>query len=64
MIVEVSTLASHMALSHEGHLFAVYHVFSYVNCSKNSCLVIDANYPDIEKCIIAIHNWNEFYDDV
>jgi len=31
MIVEVSTLASHMALSHEGHLFAVYHVFSYLS---------------------------------
>jgi len=45
-------------------LFAVYHVFSYLKCSKYSCLVIDASYPDIDKCIIVNHNWNEFYDDV
>ena len=30
MIVEVSILASHMAMPHEGHLFAAYHVFAYI----------------------------------
>ena len=28
--VEVSTKKFHMALSHEGHLIVVYHVFSYL----------------------------------
>ena len=38
MIVEVSTLTSHMALPCEGHLEAVYHLFAYLKCRHNSRL--------------------------
>ena len=64
MIVEVSILASHMAMPREGHLLAVYHVFAYIKKHHNSRLVFDPSYPDIDRSNFMEHDWREFYGDV
>ena len=64
MIVEVSMLASHMAMPREGHLFAAYHVFAYIKKHHNSRLVFDPSYPDIDKSNFMEHDWKEFYGNV
>jgi len=55
MIVEVSILASHMAMPHEGHLLAAYHVFLYIKRHHISCLVFDPSYPEIYKFVFMSH---------
>jgi len=64
MIVEVSILASHMAMPHEGHLLAAYHVFFYIKRHHNSPLFFDPSYPEIDKSAFMIHDWKEFYGDL
>jgi len=64
MIVEVSILASHMAMPGEGHLLAVYHVFAYIKKHHNSHLVFDPSYPDIDRSIFMEHDWKEYYGNV
>jgi len=64
MIVEVSILASHMAMPREGHLIAAYHVFAYIKRHHNSRLVFDPSYPEIDMSVFTSHDWKEFYGDV
>jgi Reverse transcriptase (RNA-dependent DNA polymerase) len=44
---EVSMLSAHMAMPREGHLYAVFRVFSYLKQKHNSRLVFDPTYPRI-----------------
>ena len=64
MLVEVSILASHMALPHEGHLLTACHVFSCIKKHHNSHLFFDASYPEIYKSVFMSHDYKEIYGDV
>ena len=64
IITEVSKLASHMALPREGHLEAVFHIFSYLKKRHNSRMVFDPTYPHIDSSNFQEHDWKHFYGDV
>ena len=64
IITEVSTLASHMALPREGHLDALFNVFSYLKKRHNSRLVFDPTYPEIDWSRFMEHDWTHFYGDI
>ena len=59
---EVSMLSSHMALPRQGHLDAVYHVFSFLKAHDRSRMVFDAAYQDFASKE-APQEWMEFYHD-
>ena len=61
---EVSMLASHLALPREGHLEAVFHIFSYLRAKHNSRLALDPTYPEIDESSFKKHEWVSFYGDV
>ena len=54
-ITEVSALFSHLALHHEGHMEAVFHVFAYPEHQHN------ANYPAVNLSVFKQCDWKEFY---
>jgi len=64
IIVEVSMLASHMALPREGHLDAIFHIFGYLKNKHNARMVFDPTYPTIDKDNFQVHDWKDFYGDV
>ena len=47
IIIRVSMMASQMAMSREGHLEAVLHVFGFLYKEYNSRMVFNPNYPTI-----------------
>jgi len=60
---EVSMLTSHNALPHEGHLTAVFHIFSYLKTKGNARLVLDPTYAAFDYDAFPQQDWNEFYGD-
>ena len=56
--VEVSILASCMALPQEGHLEQVYHVFAYLKRKHNVEMVFDPSEPEIEKYNFEKQDWS------
>ena len=48
MCLEVSMLASHVAMPREGHLKEVLHVFAHLKSHQDSEMVFDPSVPDIE----------------
>ena len=56
--VEVSLLASHMALPRRGHLNQVYHIFGYLDKHHNSEIVFDPSPPDIPDNLFVRHDWS------
>jgi hypothetical protein len=63
IITEVSMLASHLALPREGHLEAVFHIFSYLDQKHNSRMAFDPTYPAIDKTKFKECDWKEFYGE-
>ena len=55
---EVSMLSSHLALPREGHLEALYHVFSYLKSHCNSEMVFDPSKPDIDPEDFLRQDWS------
>ena len=51
IITKVSALSSFLALPHEGHLEAVFHIFAYLECQHKACIVFNLNYPDIDMSV-------------
>ena len=64
IITEVSMLASQLAQPREGHLEAVFHIYSYLHHKHNSRLVFDPTYPEIDVASFKDHEWTDFYGDV
>jgi hypothetical protein len=64
IIMEVSTLASFLAMPHEGHLEAMYHVYAYMKRKHNARLVLDPTYNDADEGLFVKCDWKEFYGDV
>jgi len=54
-------LSAHNSLPREGHLEAIYHIFSYLKNHKNSRLVFDPAYPKIDNRRFHIGDWSDFY---
>jgi len=61
ILTEVSMLSAHNALPREGHLEAVYHIFSYLKGHENSHIVFDPAYPDIDDWRFHQGDWFDFY---
>ena len=59
-----SMLASHLALLREGHLEAVFHVFSYLWEKHNSWLALHPTYPEMDHDRFKKHKWVEFYGNM
>jgi hypothetical protein len=61
---EVSMLAAHNALPREGHLAAVFRIYSYLKTKPNARLIFDPTYSDINYKSFPHKNWSEFYGDI
>ena len=57
-------LASHLALPREGHLEALFHIYSYLDVRHNSRMVFDPTYPTVDKDNFMTCDWKEFYGNV
>ena len=62
--MEVSLLASHVALPWEGHLEAVFHMYAYLKHKHNSRLALDPTYPQIHMGDFCEVAWADFYGEV
>jgi len=63
ILTEVSMLSAHNALPREGHLEAMYHIFSYLKGHENSRVVFDPAYPDVDERWFHNFDWTDFYPD-
>ena len=63
IITEVSMLASQPALSQEGHLEEVFHIFEYLKGHNNARMVFDPTYPTPDMPMFQEHDWCDFYGD-
>ena len=61
---EVSMMSSHLALSREGHLDQVFHIFAYLKKHHNTRLVFEPFYPEIDPNTFEHHDWTKFYGNV
>ena len=64
IITEVSELASQLAMPREGHLDAVFRIYSYLKFKNNSLMVFDPAYPEIDLSNFPKRDWNNFYGEV
>ena len=63
ILLEVSLLSSHLALSRVGHLQQVYHVFGYLKGSPRRRLFFDPDHPNISEDRFHKFDWVDFYKD-
>ena len=63
IITEVSMLSSHLAAPREGHLDALFHLFSHLDKKHNSRMVFDPTYPTVDQSEFKTCDWKEFYGD-
>ena len=64
IIEEVAELSTFLALPREGHLEAVYGIYSYLKYKKNSLMLFDPTYPDIDYTSFPRRDWEDFYGEV
>ena len=64
--LEVSMMASHLALPRIGHLEQVLHIFAYMKKYHNAEMIFDSTEPDIELSIFEKEDWtsSEFGSDM
>jgi len=62
ILQEVSKLSSYNAAPREGHLLALYRIYSYLNRFPKSKLFYDVGYMDLES-IFEDKDWSDFYPD-
>ena len=62
---EVSMMSSHLALSREGHIEAVFHMIAYLKKNHNSEMVFDPSEPDTDMFYFPREDWSLIvYGDV
>ena len=61
---EVSVLAAQIVLPCEGHMDAVFRIFSYLKAKHSSRLVLNLSYPEIDYNVFPDHDWSSMYGDV
>ena len=52
-------LSSCLALPREGHLQALFHIFSYLGAKHNAELVFDPSLPDIDYSCFPLEDWSD-----
>ncbi|GFH47961.1 hypothetical protein CTEN210_14370 [Chaetoceros tenuissimus] len=63
--VEVSMMASVMALPRKGHLDQLFHMFAFLKIKHNAELVLDPSYPEIDESLFERKDWtHSVYGDV
>jgi len=62
-MTEVSMLLAHNAMPREGHLEAVYYLFSYLKGHKNSRVVFDPVYTNLDERQFKTCDWGDFYPE-
>jgi len=55
--MEVSAMASMMAMPREGHLEQLFHIFAFLNIKHNSAMVFDPTEPDIDDSQFVREDW-------
>jgi len=60
IMTEVSMLSAHNAMPREGHLEGIYYIFSYLKGHKNSKIVFDPAYPEIDDRHFKDVDWKDF----
>jgi hypothetical protein len=63
IITEVSMLSTHLCLTSEGHLEAVFHVFAYLGLHHNERVVFDTTHPSIDMGTFIKTDWKSMYGD-
>jgi hypothetical protein len=58
---KVSLLSSHLALTCEGHLQQVYHIFGYLKAHPKRTLAFDPFHPNIDESRFVKCIWHDFY---
>jgi hypothetical protein len=64
IITEVSMLSTFLCMPREGHLDAVYHLFSYLSLHHNARVVFDPTYPDVDIHAFIKTDLKPMYGDV
>ena len=59
LTMEVSSLASMMALPHRGHLEAIFHMFAFLKSKYNALMVFDPSEPDIDESQFTKQDWSD-----
>jgi hypothetical protein len=57
-------LAAHNAMPREGHLGAIFRIYSYLKTKANARLIFDHTYAYIDYESFPQENWSEFYGDI
>ena len=64
LTVEVSEMASMMAMPREGHLDQLFHIFAHLKSRHNAEMVFDPTDPDIDESLFPDQDWTStVYDD-
>ena len=58
LVMEVSAMASMMALPRKGHLDAVFHMFAFLKARHNAVMVFDPSEPDIDESQFIKQDWS------
>ena len=64
IITEVSMMASQMAMTREGHLEAVLHVFAFLRKKYNTRMAFEPTYPAINMNDFRKYKWKGFYGEL
>ena len=64
IITEVYMLASQLALTQEGHIETIFHIFGYLKGHHNAWMVFNQTYPTTDMSMFRDHDWCDFYGDV
>ena len=63
IITKVLLSSSHLALTREGNLEAIFCTFSYLNIRHNSKLVLGPSYATINMDTFEYNDWRQLYGD-
>ena len=58
LTMEVSALASMMAMPREGHLEQLFHMFAFLKTQHNGVMVFDPTEPDIDESCFVRQDWS------
>jgi hypothetical protein len=64
IITEVSMFSTFLCMPREGHLDAVYHLFTYLSLHHTARVVFDPTYPDVDMRAFIKTDWKPMYGDV
>jgi hypothetical protein len=64
IITYISMVSTYLYLPREGHLEAVFHVFSHLGLHNNARVVFDPTYPAVDMGTFIKTYWKSMYGDV